>query len=147
MHDQIINRLNVLLADTYALYLKTQNYHWHVIGPMFASFHPLFEGQYLELAQAVDSIAERLRILGHLAPATFSEFQRLKTIRDGHSDASANQMIVDLVHDHTALLHDIEQALTLAQQEHDEGTVSLLVDRVVSHEKMRWILSVSCEQV
>jgi starvation-inducible DNA-binding protein len=146
MHDQIINRLAVLLADTYALYLKTQNYHWHVIGPMFSTFHVLFEKQYRELAEALDTIAERIRILGHLAPATFSEFQRLKTIRDGHSDASSNQMMIDLVHDHTTLLHDIQQALSLAQQEHDEGTVCLLADRIASHEKMRWMLSASCDQ-
>lgn len=147
MHNQTINRLTVLLADTYALYLKTQNYHWHVIGPMFRPLHELFETQYRELAEAVDAIAERIRILGHQAPATFSEFQRLKTIQDGHSDATANQMLTGLVHDHTTLLHDIQQVLALAQQESDEGTIALLADRVAAHEKMRWMLSVSCEQV
>lgn len=145
MQQQLVHRLAVLLADTYTLYLKTQNYHWHVIGPLFKPLHGLFEEQYESLADAVDSIAERIRILGHQAPATFSEFQRLKTIQDGHSDASANQMLTDLVGDHTTLLHDIKQVLLLAEKCDDVGTVSLLEERVVSHEKMRWMLSASCE--
>ena len=146
MRDQIINKLTILLADTYALYLKTQNYHWHVIGPYFGTLHPLFETQYRELAEAVDQVAERIRMMGHAAPATFTEYQRLKTIQDGSIDASANQMLLDLVHDHTALLHDIRLALKLAQQDNDEGTVALLADRISAHEKTRWMLSVSCEQ-
>lgn len=146
MRDQIISKLTILLADTYALYLKTQNYHWHVIGPQFRTLHELFETQYRELAEAVDQVAERIRIMGHQAPATFSEYQRLKTIQDGHSDAPAHQMLLDLAHDHTALLQDLNQALTCAQQENDEGTATLLADRIGAHEKMRWILSVSCEQ-
>ena len=146
MRDQTISKLTLLLADTYALYLKTHNYHWHVIGPQFRTLHELFETQYRELAEAVDQVAERIRIMGHQAPATFSEYQRLKTIQDGHSDAPAHQMLLDLAHDHTVLLQDLNQALERAQQEKDEGTVTLLADRIAAHEKMRWILSVSCEQ-
>jgi starvation-inducible DNA-binding protein len=146
MREQVINKLSVLLADTYAVYLKTQNYHWHVVGPQFSALHQLFETGYKELAEAVDQIAERIRIMGCLAPATFTEYQRLKTIQDGRSDISANQMLLDLVHDHGLLLNDIDQALQLAQQAKDEGSVDLLTDRMSAHEKMRWMLSVSCDQ-
>lgn len=146
-HNELIQRLNVFLADTYALYLKTQNYHWNVIGPMFKPLHELFETQYQELANAVDAIAERIRILGHLAPATFAEYQRLKTISDGRSDANANDMLKDLVHDHSSILHDIQHVLTLAEKSKDEGTINLLNDRTEAHEKMRWMLSVSCESI
>jgi starvation-inducible DNA-binding protein len=145
MQQQLVHRLSVLLADTYALYLKTQNYHWHVIGPLFKPLHGLFEEQYQALAEAVDSIAERIRILGHQAPATFGEFQRLKTVQDGHADATANQMLTDLVSDHTALLRDLGPLILLADKEHDTGTLSLLEERVAEHEKMRWMLSASCE--
>lgn len=146
MRDHIVNKLTILLANTYALSLKTQNYHWHVVGSQFQMYHALFETQYRALAEAVDQVAERIRMLGHLAPATFNEYQHLKTIQDGHADASANQMLLDLVHDHTVLLEDIHNVLKLSQQEQDEGSVSLLTDRVSAHEKMRWVLSVSCEQ-
>lgn len=147
MQQQLANRLGVVLADTYTLYLKTQNYHWHVIGPLFKPLHALFEEQYEALAEAVDVLAERIRMLGHQAPATFSEFQRLKTIQEGRSDMSANQMVSDLVTDHSALLNDIKQVLAMAESSGDVGTISVLEDRVVAHEKMRWMLSASCELV
>ena len=65
----IADGLSRLLADTYTLYLKTHNFHWNVTGPMFNTLHLMFEGQYNELALAVDGIAERIRALGFPAPA------------------------------------------------------------------------------
>ena len=137
------NTLSVLLADTYALYLKTQNYHWHVKGAQFKSLHELFEMQYRELAEAVDEVAERLRIMDHKAPATFKDYERLKTIKDGDSSASANQMVVELASDHGTLVRDLNQAMALAQKMKDEGTVNLLASRISAHEKARWMLSSS----
>jgi starvation-inducible DNA-binding protein len=68
------------LADTYALYLKSQRYHWNVSGPRFRELHLMFEEQYGQLAMGVDEIAERIRALGVLAPGTFAEFSRLSSI-------------------------------------------------------------------
>ena len=68
--EEIAKGLSHLLADTYTLYLKTHNYHWNVTGPMFPTLHVMFENQYMELALAVDVIAERIRTLGVKAPAT-----------------------------------------------------------------------------
>ena len=73
--------LSRLLADTYTLYLKTHNYHWNVTGPMFQTLHLMFETHYNELALAVDLIAERIRALGHVAPASYRAFSKLSTIR------------------------------------------------------------------
>jgi starvation-inducible DNA-binding protein len=139
----VIKKLEVLLADTYALYLKTQNYHWHVKGPQFKSLHELFEMQYRELAEAVDQIAERILILGHKAPATFKEFTQLKTIKDGDSTHDANQMVTELAKDHEILVNDLNQAIKIAQENHDEGTVNILSDRVAAHEKAHWMLGAS----
>lgn len=102
--SKVIKKLEVALADTYALYLKTQNYHWHVTGPQFKSLHELFEMQYKELAEAVDQIAERIRIMGHKAPATFTEFNQLKTIKDGDSGLSANEMVSELAKDNMMIV-------------------------------------------
>src|SRR5690242_16292054 len=74
---KIADGLSRLLADTYTLYLKTHNYHWNVTGPMFNTLHLMFEQEYMELATAVDLIAERIRALGVPAPATYKEFGRL----------------------------------------------------------------------
>ena len=133
------------MADTYALYLKTQNYHWHVKGPHFKSFHQLFEEQYIDLAQAADDIAERIRTLGQNVPATFKDFERLKKIKDGNSNLSANDMVVDLAQDHETLVKDLNQALKLANENHDEGTASFLATRIEAHEKAGWMLRSSCE--
>jgi starvation-inducible DNA-binding protein len=141
----LISKLSIILADTYALYLKTQNYHWHVKGPQFKSLHELFEMQYLELAEAVDELAERILIKGHKAPATFKEFERLKSIQDGNSSANANTMVAELAKDHDTLVKDLDAAMLMAQEGNDEGTVNLLANRIEAHEKSRWMLQSSQE--
>jgi starvation-inducible DNA-binding protein len=85
----VADRLDVLLADSYTLYLKTHNFHWNVTGPHFGSLHTLFETQYTELALAVDEIAERIRALGHPAPGSYAQFGTLTAIPEasGHPDA------------------------------------------------------------
>ncbi len=136
----VIQKLSILMADTYALYLKTQNYHWHVTGPQFKSLHELFEIQYQELAEAVDQVAERIRIMGHSSPATFKEFESLKRIQDGNSKLAAKEMVIELARDHDTLVKDLNQVMVLAQENNDEGTSNLLANRIESHEKARWML-------
>ena len=80
--SEIANGLSRVLAETYSIYLKTQNYHWNVKGPLFHTLHAMFEVQYTELAVAIDEIAERIRALGEPAPGSFSEFGRLSNIKE-----------------------------------------------------------------
>src|SRR5687768_13746333 len=84
--QEIVHGLSRLLADTYTLYLKTHNYHWNVTGPMFQTLHLMFETQYVELATAVDLIAERIRALGAPAPGTYREFAVLSSIEEDDQD-------------------------------------------------------------
>ena len=79
---EIADGLSKLLADSYTLYLKTHNYHWNVTGPMFQTLHLMFEGQYTELALAVDLIAERIRALGFPAPGSYRDFVKLASIQE-----------------------------------------------------------------
>ena len=81
---KIADGLSKLLADTYTLYLKTQNFHWNVTGPLFQTLHSMFESQYTNLAEAIDLIAERIRALDFLAPATYSEFDQLASKLANH---------------------------------------------------------------
>lgn len=141
--SEILTKLSIILADTYALYLKTQNYHWHVKGTQFNALHLLFEKQYRELAEAVDEIAERILILGHKAPATFKEFEQLKRIKDGNSALKANEMVAELAVDHDTLVKDLNQYLNLASKHQDEGTATLIGERIAAHEKSRWMLNAS----
>src|SRR6476620_3027512 len=86
-HRETISKgLSQVLADTYVLYLKTHAYHWNVTGPMFASLHMLFEGQYSELHGAADTIAERIRALGRFAPGSYASFARLSCIKEDNDE-------------------------------------------------------------
>ena len=143
--NNLSSTLSTIMADTYALYLKTQNYHWHVTGPHFKNLHELFEGQYTELAAAIDVLAERIVMKGNKAPATFAEFEKLAQIKPGDANLSGNQMVIELADDNTILIDALNKALIMADEGRDEGTVNLLGDRIVAHEKARWMLNASRE--
>ena len=132
--------LSVLLADTYTLYLKTHNYHWNVTGPMFQTLHTLFETQYVELALAVDEIAERIRALDEFAPGSYKDFARLTTIKEADGIPTAEEMIKDLVKGQEAIARTARSIVSLADDASDEVTLDLLTQRMTVHEKTAWML-------
>lgn len=138
--EELADALSLSLADTYMLYLKTQNFHWNVKGRNFAALHTLFENQYQELAAAVDLIAERIRALGYMAPATFSEFLKLSSLEEGNGKISAEKMIEELMHDHERISQSARAIFPKAEGFHDNATVDLLSDRMAAHEKAAWML-------
>jgi starvation-inducible DNA-binding protein len=132
--------LSTLLADTYTLYLKTHNYHWNVTGPMFQTLHLMFETHYNELALAVDLIAERIRALGHVAPASYRAFSKLSTIREEDGVPAATAMIRNLVKGHEAVAKTARQVFETADAANDQPTADLLTQRLQIHEKTAWML-------
>lgn len=144
-NKKLISALQDVLADTYTLYLKTQNYHWHVKGPNFSSLHMLFEGQYQDLADAVDVLAERILTLEAKAPATFKEFLSLTKIKEGHSGTLANDMVIELTEDQDIVLKSLRHAIEAAQAIEDEGSIAVLSERIAVHEKAHWMLASSQE--
>lgn len=141
--SKLTEQLCTVLADTYALYVKTQNFHWNVEGPHFTSFHALFEDQYTELADAIDEIAEQIRMLGEKAPGSLAAYQQKSNIKDGDPNLSAAQMIKALHDDHRHVITTLNTALTCAQQDNDEATADMLVGRLRSHQKAAWFLKSS----
>lgn len=140
---QVAEGLARLLADTYAVYLKTHGYHWNVRGPNFASLHGLFMAQYTEMWTAIDDVAERIRALGALAPQGYRTFSNLSGIQDGDAEQDAEAMMAELVTDHEALIRTARDILPAAQAAGDEVTVSLISDRLTAHEKHAWMLRAS----
>lgn len=136
----ISDGLAVLLADTYTLYLKTHNYHWNVTGPMFQTLHTLFETQYMELAVAVDDIAERIRALGEFAPGSYKEYARLTSIKEADGIPTAEEMIKDLVKGQEAIAKTARGIVPVANDAADEVTLDLLTQRMTVHEKTAWML-------
>jgi starvation-inducible DNA-binding protein len=137
---EIADGLSRLLADTYTLYLKTHNFHWNVTGPMFQTLHLMFEQQYNELALAVDLIAERIRALGFPAPATYSAFARLSSIKEDEGVPSATEMIRLLVQGQETVVRTARSIFPVVDQSHDEPTADLLTQRMQVHEKTAWML-------
>ena len=136
----IADGLSHLLADTYTLYLKTHYFHWNVTGPMFNTLHLMFEGQYNELALAVDLIAERIRSLDIYAPGTYSQFAKLTTIAEAKGVPKANDMIEELVSGHEAVCRTARSVFPAAEVASDEATADLLTQRLQLHEKTAWML-------
>jgi len=132
--------LSRLLADTYTLYLKTHNYHWNVIGPMFSSLHLMFETEYMELALAVDEIAERVRALGVRAPASYREFSTLATISEDTDTPDAQAMIRRLEQDQETVVRIAREVFPVAESARDQSTLDLLTRRMQIHEKNAWML-------
>ena len=139
----VIEALKTVLGDSYALYLKTQNYHWNVTGPNFGALHAMFQTQYEELAIAVDDIAERIRILGSKAPGSFTAFKALTKIAEGTGEEDATTMVKNLYGDHQLVLSSLKAALAAAQEAEDEGSIALLSERIPAHEKTVWMLGAS----
>lgn len=136
----IASGLNRLLADTYTLYLMTHNFHWNVKGPMFNTLHLMFEGQYNELALAVDLIAERIRALGFPAPGTYGEFAALSSIKEVKGQPKAEDMIKHLVSGQEAVVRTARSIFPVVEKASDEPTADLLTQRMQLHEKTAWML-------
>jgi starvation-inducible DNA-binding protein len=138
--EEIANGLSRVLADSYTLYLKTHNFHWNVTGPMFQTLHLMFEGQYNELALAVDLVAERIRALGLPAPGTYKQFIALSAIREEEGVPKAQDMIRKLVEGHETVARTARQVFKIAESVSDQPTCDLLTQRMQVHEKTAWML-------
>lgn len=138
--NEIAEGLSRLLADSYTLYLKTHNFHWNVTGPMFNTLHLMFEGQYTELATAVDEIAERIRALGVRAPGSYAEFGALSSIKEAVGEPTAEAMIKELVEGQEAVARTARSVFPAAEKAGDEPTADLLTQRMQIHEKTAWML-------
>ena len=137
---QVAEALSRVLADTFTLYLKTHNFHWNVIGPMFHTLHLMFEVQYNELWLAGDAIAERIRALGCIAPGSYREFSKLSYLQEAETVLSAEEMIAELLRDHETCARTARWALSVARTAVDAPTEDLLTQRVMAHEKAAWML-------
>ncbi len=137
---EIAEGLSRLLADSFQLYLTTHNFHWNVTGPMFQTLHVMFMEQYTELWNSLDDIAERIRSLGHYAPGTFHQIDKLASIDQPQDVPKAKAMIRMLVEGHEAVAKTARSIFPVADKAGDESTADLLTQRLQVHEKTAWML-------
>ena len=137
---EVVRALENLLASSYTLYLKTHNFHWNVKGPMFTTLHTLFETEYTELALAVDTIAERIRALGHPAPGTYAAFSERSAVKERSGVPKATEMLKELVRDQGTVAEVAREVLRAAEAAGDDASEDLAVQRIQVHEKNAWML-------
>ena len=131
-----------LLADEFILYTKTRKAHWNIEGPDFHSMHVFFESQYNELDEIMDSVAERIRKIGHYAPATLTQFLQLThlTEQTDHKNDSMDY-IKELLADHESIIEFIRGNINpFANDYGDAGTSDYITGLMETHEGMAWML-------
>jgi starvation-inducible DNA-binding protein len=131
--------LSVLLADTYLLYVKSQNFHWNVVDPRFHSLHEFFEEQYKALADGVDVIAEQIRSLGQKTPASMREFLDLTRLEESPTTLPADEMLRILLKDHEAIIQWLRPVIDQTAKT-DQGSSDMCIDRLRFHEKSAWMI-------
>lgn len=139
---EVAQSLCVLLADETVLYTKTRNAHWNVEGNDFYNKHLFFEQQYGELSEIIDNVAERIRTLGHYAPATLKEYLELTHLTEAKSeDNNSIGFIKELLADHESILIRLRENIDrFATDFKDYGTSDFITGLMETHEKMAWML-------
>lgn len=138
--EQIAQSLSQILADTYVLYVKCQSCHWNVIDERFHSLHELFEEHYKQLAEAIDELAERIRMLKMPSPGSMRQFLEMTSLEEINDELSGNDMLRSLCHDREALAKHIRPKIEESIKHGDQGTGDLLIQQLRMHEKAAWML-------
>jgi starvation-inducible DNA-binding protein len=133
--------LNGLLADSYALYLKTKNFHWHVSGPHFRDYHLLFDEQAADILGATDDMAERVRKIGGTTLRSIGHIAQLQTIVDNEADfVPPGVMLKELMADNKKVAERMRKAHEVADEHDDIATASLIENWIDQTEKRTWFL-------
>jgi starvation-inducible DNA-binding protein len=137
----ISKALNGLLADAFALYLKTKNFHWHVSGPNFRSYHLLFDEQAEQIFASTDELAERVRKIGGSTLRSISEISKHQSLHDNNEAFVApNDMLLELMADNKAMAASMRKAHELCDKHEDVATASLLENFIDAAERRTWFL-------
>ena len=139
--DKISASLNTLLADAFALYLKTKNFHWHVSGRHFRDYHLMLDQQSDDIFATTDQLAERVRKLGGTTVRSIGQISKLQTIKDNNeSYVPPRQMLRELMEDNKHVAAAMRKAHKLADDHEDSGTAGLLELFIDKTERRTWFL-------
>jgi starvation-inducible DNA-binding protein len=139
--DKISATLNVLLADAFALYLKTKNFHWHVSGRHFRDYHLMLDEQSDAIFATTDQLAERVRKLGGITLRSIGQISKLQTIKDNNdSYVPPREMLRELMEDNKHMAAAMRKAHKLADDHEDTGTAQLLELFIDETERRTWFL-------
>ena len=132
---------NAILADTFALYLKTKNFHWHVSGPHFRDYHLMFDEQADQLFASTDIIAERVRKIGGITLRSIGDIGRKQRLSDNDADyVDPQDMLAELREDNQRVIASLREAHDLCDEHNDVATASLIENFIDQAERRVWFL-------
>ena len=138
---EIFGALNVLLADVFALYLKTKNFHWHISGPHFRDYHLLLDEHGDQIFAITDPIAERVRKIGGMTLRSIGEISRLQRVQDNDAEfVTPLDMLVELRDENQELAAKMRETHGLCEKRNDVATASLLEVWIDEAERRAWFL-------
>jgi len=139
--QSITRALNPLLADIFALYIKTKNFHWHMAGPHFRDYHLLLDEQADQIFAISDDIAERVRKIGGTTLHSIGEISRFKRVTDNDkTNLQAHDMLRELEADNRALADNLRAAHEVTSEAGDYATTSLIEVWIDEAERRAWFL-------
>jgi starvation-inducible DNA-binding protein len=137
----VADALNTVLADSFALYIKTKNFHWHVSGPHFRDYHLLMDEQATQILASTDLIAERVRKIGATTLRSIGHIAKVATIKDNDAeDVSAAAMLAELRKDNLKLVEDLKKAKELADAAGDNASSGVIDAWTDEAEQRAWFL-------
>jgi len=137
----VAQALNGILADSYALYFKTKNFHWHVSGPHFRDYHLLLDDQAAQIFATTDAIAERVRKTGNTTLRSIGDVSRHQTIKDNDQEfVPASAMLAELRDDNLALVASLREAKEIVDDAKDNATSGILDEWTDQAEERAWFL-------
>lgn len=137
----VADALNGILADSYALYLKTKNFHWHVSGPHFRDYHLMLDDQATQILATTDAIAERVRKTGNTTLRSIGDIARRQTIKDNDADfVRPEDMLAELREDNLKLVELLREAKDIVDDAKDNATSGILDDWTDQAEERAWFL-------
>ena len=138
---EVAASMNAILADVFALYLKTKNFHWHLSGPHFRDYHLMFDEQAEQIFEMTDSIAERVRKIGGHTITSIGSIGRLQCITDNDAEyVKPDDMLVELCEDNKTLTTRLREAHNLCDEHRDIATASLIEVWIDETERRTWFL-------
>ncbi len=145
---KIADALNHVLADEFVLYIKTLNFHWNIEGRDFHTLHLFLDDQYHQLQIIIDSVAERIRKIGHFATGSMKEFLDGASLKEHSGAASVSEdMLADLASDHDAVIRKMRTLINDFEDKYDDaGSSDFITGIMKEHEKMSWMLRASVPQ-
>jgi starvation-inducible DNA-binding protein len=137
----VSDALNAILADTFALYVKTKNFHWHMSGPHFRDYHLLLDDQATQILGITDEIAERVRKIGNTTLRSIGDISRRQRIKDNDKAfVPAAEMLAELRQDNLALVAALREAKGIVDEARDNATSGILDDWTDQAEERAWFL-------